>query len=495
MPLSADSAGRSEEAIAESRTRAGARNGDNVTRSWRAFDFGTLPSFSRSHAAAWNALCRAVVGGTGWQTWITEGLGDVIESPGGLEIRLRQKHTIDSERAETVFTSTTGEIILGRDEVCDIRLTPRAVGNRHTRIYTQGGKCFLEDLGSALGTFLNESRLAPNQPTPIATGEQFAIFPYSFTVEVTELWIRGGPFHVFAGSVLPLDSLKPVAANVACFPVHVQPFGAAFLLEADRCFLEKLAADLLAPLCPGLPARLGLTPADTGFLELLIAAVLERMNRDLQFPLQAALAPESSPPQIGNHQKGLAFSFAIRVADMTGTFRLMITDDAIQLLANCPIPKPSVTIAEVSWIFPLSAGSADLTAAEIALIESGDIVLLSRETALLFPNRPERGWRLMATPGNLRQAGVDNYFERGCVDHSESEPDLASLPIRLHAIIGEKEITLAEANRLVAGAIVELDATRSDPVRITLNGKTAGTGELVEVEGRLGVRILAWRVP
>jgi flagellar motor switch/type III secretory pathway protein FliN len=471
------------------------RNGDDVIRSWRAFDFTTLPSFSRSQAAAWNALCRSVGGGTGWQAWITEGLADVIESPAGLEIRLRQKHTIDSERSEAIFTSTTGEIILGRDEVCDIRLTPRSVGNRHTRIFTQGGKCYLEDLGSALGTFLKESRLAPNQPTPIATGEHFAIFPYSFTVEVTERWIRGGPFEVFAGPVLALDSRKPVAANVAYFRVHVHPFGAVFLLEADRCFLEKLSANLLAPLCPGLPPRLGLTPADTGFLELLIAAILERMNRDLQFPLQAALAPDSSPPQIGDHQEGVAFSFAIRVADMTGMFRLLITGDAIQLLANSAIPKPNAAMADASWTFPLSAGSVDLTAAEIALIESGDIVLLSRETALLLPNRPDRGWRFLATSGNLRQATIDNYFERGCVDHSESAPDLASLPIRLHAIIGEKEMTLAEAGRLAAGVIVELDGTRSDPVRITLNGKTAGTGELVEVEGRLGVRILAWRVP
>jgi flagellar motor switch/type III secretory pathway protein FliN len=74
-------------------------------------------------------------------------------------------------------------------------------------------------------------------------------------------------------------------------------------------------------------------------------------------------------------------------------------------------------------------------------------------------------------------------------------PDLTGLPVRMHAIIGEKQMTLAEANLMVAGTIVELDETKSDPVRIALNGKIAGLGELVEVGGKLGVRIVSWRVP
>jgi type III secretion protein Q len=74
-------------------------------------------------------------------------------------------------------------------------------------------------------------------------------------------------------------------------------------------------------------------------------------------------------------------------------------------------------------------------------------------------------------------------------------PDLTGLPVRMHAIIGEKEITLGEANLMVAGAIVELEGAKSDPVRIALNGKIAGYGELVEVGGKLGLRILSWKAP
>jgi flagellar motor switch/type III secretory pathway protein FliN len=40
---------------------------------------------------------------------------------------------------------------------------------------------------------------------------------------------------------------------------------------------------------------------------------------------------------------------------------------------------------------------------------------------------------------------------------------------------------------------VELDGGRTDPVRLMVNGKILGEGELVEIEGSLGVKVLRWR--
>jgi flagellar motor switch/type III secretory pathway protein FliN len=478
----------------------------SLVQSCTPCDFGLVPSFSRRQASAWNALRRVLGDGAGWQSWIAEGLGDFFESPDGFEIRVRQKHTMDPQQPETAFRFDAPEITLGRDDDCDIRLAPRSIGKRHARIFTRDGECYIEDLGSGLGTFLNESRLPPNRPTPVATGDQFAIFPYTFTLELTEQWARNAHVDVCGGPVLPLnyrDFLTSAPRDHVPMAVQVHPIGAAFLLNAGRTFLEDLSARLLAPLCPGAAARLGLTPADTGFFELLIAAVLERVNRDLRFPLQAALAPTASLPALRGDAGGISFSFAIRVAELTGAFRLFMTDDAVELLARSAPSQPPTALPEVSWAFPVSAGYAELTTAEVAQVEPSDIVLLEREAAILFPNAPDRGWQLLPEPRNFSQAIIENYFERRCLIESENEavmeagaaPDLASLPIRMHAIVGEKEMTLAEANLLVAGAIVELDRTKTDPVRIALNGKIAGAGELVEVDGRLGIRILNWRVP
>jgi flagellar motor switch/type III secretory pathway protein FliN/pSer/pThr/pTyr-binding forkhead associated (FHA) protein len=485
------------------------RSAGNVGRDWRAFDFGALPSFSKRQAAAWNAVRRLTGSETRWQTWIAEGLAQMLETSAGFEIRLRQRHTVHTDQRETTFTSSTGTLTLGREETCDVRLPQRSVGNLHARIFTRDGSCYIEDLASCLGTFLNDSRLLPNQPALISTGDEFAIFPYVFTVEVTERWMRGGQVDVHAGPVLPLNPRpvdRPAARNRAAFTIEIHPPGAPLLLEADRGFLEDLSAQTLGPLGANLAENLSFTTADTGLFELLLAAVLERANRDLPFPLHASLGLCGPRQTQRNSEAGLAFSFSVRIACLTGTFRLLIGDEAMASLADSgPTTAENPALLQVSWTFPISAGYAELTSAETAIVEPGDVVVLVREFAILFPHEPEKGWRIRQRPDNISQTTIDKYFESGCLSRMENQPesganggatpDLAGLPVRVHAIVGEKEMTLAEANLMVAGAIVELDGAKSDPVRIALNGKIAGFGELVEVSGKLGLRILSWKAP
>ena len=484
------------------------RSAGSVTRDWRAVDFGVLPSYSKRQAAAWNALRRLTGTEARWQTWIAEGLAPMLEMPAGFEIRLRQRHTVDTQQREIMVTSSTGTLNLGRDDSCDVRLRQRSVGNLHARIFTRDGRCYLEDLGSALGTFLNDSRLAPNQPASVTTGDQFAIFPYAFTVEITERWEPGAPVDVHAGPVLPLNPRAPdtAARNRATFGIQIHPPGADFLLEADRAFLEKLSAQVLRPLGSDRVERLSLTPVDTGLFEFLAAAVLERANRDLPFPLQASVDSSGSEHGQRANTARLAFSFCVKIAELTGSFRLLIGDRTIESLPAAASSVPAnPALRHVSWAFPISAGYSELTIAEAGIVEPCDIVVLTRETAMLFPNATGRGWRLRQPSGNISQTIVDKYFERGCRSSMESEhdpsanagasPDFAGLNVLMHAIIGEKQMTLAEAHMMVAGAIVELDGAKSDPVRIALNGRIAGLGELVEVAGQLGIRILSWKAP
>ena len=73
-----------------------------------------------------------------------------------------------------------------------------------------------------------------------------------------------------------------------------------------------------------------------------------------------------------------------------------------------------------------------------------------------------------------------------------AKPDLTTLPIRLHVVLAQLEMSLAELNTIVPGSIVELNREKSEPVQIAINGKIAGQGDLIEVEGKLGVRITGW---
>lgn len=52
-----------------------------------------------------------------------------------------------------------GETLIGRGEACDVIVSEGLVSRRHARIVLDGGRPYIEDLGSANGTFVNQARL------------------------------------------------------------------------------------------------------------------------------------------------------------------------------------------------------------------------------------------------------------------------------------------------------------------------------------------------
>ena len=66
------------------------------------------------------------------------------------------------------------------------------------------------------------------------------------------------------------------------------------------------------------------------------------------------------------------------------------------------------------------------------------------------------------------------------------------LPLRVQVLFGECEVTLADARKLTAGSVLDLRREPGEPVRLAVNGRLIGSGELVDIEGHPGVRILEW---
>ncbi|WP_218122604.1 FliM/FliN family flagellar motor switch protein [Propionivibrio dicarboxylicus] len=55
--------------------------------------------------------------------------------------------------------------------------------------------------------------------------------------------------------------------------------------------------------------------------------------------------------------------------------------------------------------------------------------------------------------------------------------------------LGERSITLGELKALRAGQVLELDRPLGTLVNVRANGRLIATGELVDIDGRLGVSI------
>jgi type III secretion system YscQ/HrcQ family protein len=63
------------------------------------------------------------------------------------------------------------------------------------------------------------------------------------------------------------------------------------------------------------------------------------------------------------------------------------------------------------------------------------------------------------------------------------------LPLRIVFDLGDVELSIAELKALVPGQVIDLAREPGNAVRVSVNGRRIGAGEIVEIEGRLGVRI------
>ncbi len=68
--------------------------------------------------------------------------------------------------------------------------------------------------------------------------------------------------------------------------------------------------------------------------------------------------------------------------------------------------------------------------------------------------------------------------------------DIDAIPVRLTFELGERHLTLGELRQLQPGQSFDLERPLADgPVIVRANGALLGTGELVEIDGRIGVTL------
>lgn len=91
------------------------------------------------------------------------------------------------------------EIIVGRDESCDVPLPERQISRQHIRIYRQNDRFYVQDLDSKNGTWVNGQPLKGS--TELHDGDEIQL---ALTTRIRFVGI---------GSTAPLTSEVPVFAN------------------------------------------------------------------------------------------------------------------------------------------------------------------------------------------------------------------------------------------------------------------------------------------
>ena len=94
---------------------------------------------------------------------------------------------------------------------------------------------------------------------------------------------------------------------------------------------------------------------------------------------------------------------------------------------------------------------------------------------------------ILEEPGEI----MEELDEQG-VDEGTGFGDL---PVRLHFDLGERQLTLSELMVLGPGHVFDLGRELRRAVIIRANGKVIGEGELVDVDGQIGVAVLSLAPP
>ena len=253
------------------------------------------------------------------------------------------------------------------------------------------------------------------------------------------------------------------------------------VLEVDARFAASVV-DVLAGGSGRVTGGVALTPIESAALELLALVALDGAA---SVPEIGALAPrlvrEAGPDDVA----ALAVDLAIEIGALRGMARLVVPAAVVARLGGTVLEQRQLSAAAASWRVPASlrSGTTTLRADELAALAPGDVVLLdesTREDLLYVP-----GGRVLA---GHRDGDLFSFEE------SRMTPWTATFPVALAVEIARVELTLGDIARLEPGGVLPLHVSREGFVTLRAGERAVARGQLVDVDGALGVRIEALEV-
>ncbi len=281
----------------------------------------------------------------------------------------------------------------------------------------------------------------------------------------------GMPARV-SGRALPGVEAGSAGARV---PLDLSALPGPAVLEVDAALTMRLV-DRLA----GGPADSAFaaspTPLETSLLELLVLLSLDAISS--QEAVERALSPRLARDGAGP-ESPLAVALELELGGLRGRGRLLLPPSAVRALAGPPsVPDPLATLALPA---SLRSGFSAVTAEELAALSAGDALLLDAAPS-------ERGHLVL--PGGFRLSGT---FEEDAfhVEEMAMTEHAAAAPVTIEVELARVTLTLGDLSRLAPGAALPLHLDRRGLVTLRAGERCLARGELVDIDGAVGVRVTA----
>lgn len=240
--------------------------------------------------------------------------------------------------------------------------------------------------------------------------------------------------------------------------------GVSILLTASLAPIRALAQRLVGG-ATELDAPRPPTSVDHAIWALVVAAAIA------DFGVAAEVWPFSDPPLPDD---AIAIEIAVTLPNQA----------QLTVIAWCPrelaVRVPPVRPAP-AWRFtlPVVVGRCELPADAIRALAVRDVVIVEGGTTLVVGDALVG---LTAAPGSLEARVATGYVRRAMADSAHLE---------LTVQCGATAISLRDLAALAPGQIIPLGKPLAGPYEIRAAGTLIGQGELVDVDGELGVRIVS----
>lgn len=280
------------------------------------------------------------------------------------------------------------------------------------------------------------------------------------------------------GTAVPAAPCARAAVAVVAIDLPALPSEAA--LEVEPALVVRLV-DLLAGGAGACDGATALTPVESAALDLLVLAALD--GACSAGAVEGTLSPRLARGGSPRVPSPLAVELRVSAGAVSGRARLLLPLAAVHALRGVPPVEGSGRA--IPLVASLRSGTAPLLPDELDALAPGDVVVVDPAAG---------GAEDLVLPGGLRVRGRredDGTFRVEEVAMAERH---AQLPITLEVELARFEIPLAELARLEPGVAIPLPVDRRGLVTLRSGDRAVARGELVELDGAIGVRILSLEV-
>ena len=277
--------------------------------------------------------------------------------------------------------------------------------------------------------------------------------------------LAGGPVDVARHAIHGSSSRAAIDPHAAIAEVRLG--GLSLIVCASSRPVRALAQRLLGG-PDELAAPRPLTAAEHAIFALLLAAATEDLG------LTAEVWPLAEPdPDLVRSATQIELGL-----ELAGTPMTVVVLCPRDLALRVP---PARALPGWKFYVPIVLGSSAIPREMLTRLEARDVITIEGGLALWFG---EGAIGLAASPG-----AVEAKVTTGYVPRDMALPDDAH--VELIVQLGTARVTLRQLAELSPGAIVALGRPLSGPFEVRAAGRLIGHGELVDVDGEVGVRIVS----